>query len=67
MVRIAKAYESAQARAEADWIVGINGTRALTVKYNSQLSCGRVQTPTLAIIAQREEEIKGLNLEIIME
>lgn len=51
-------YESAQARAEADWIVGINGTRALTVKYNSQLSCGRVQTPTLAIIAQREEEIK---------
>ena len=52
-------YESAQARAEADWIVGINATRALTVKYNSQLSCGRVQTPTLAIIAQREEDIKN--------
>lgn len=51
-------YESAQGRAEADWIVGINATRALTVKYNSQLSCGRVQTPTLAMIAQREEEIK---------
>ncbi|MFA7411006.1 MAG: DNA topoisomerase III [Tissierellaceae bacterium] len=51
-------YESAKARAEADWIVGINGTRALTVRYNSQLSCGRVQTPTLAMIAQREEEIK---------
>lgn len=51
-------YESAKGRAEADWIVGINGTRALTVKYNSQLSCGRVQTPTLAMIAQREEEIK---------
>lgn len=52
-------YESAQGRAEADWIVGINATRALTVKYNSQLSCGRVQTPTLAMIAQREEEIKN--------
>ena len=51
-------YESAQGRAEADWIVGINATRALTVKYNAQLSCGRVQTPTLAIIAQREEDIK---------
>ncbi|MCK9443026.1 MAG: DNA topoisomerase III [Tissierellaceae bacterium] len=50
-------YESAKGRAEADWIVGINGTRALTVKYNSQLSCGRVQTPTLAMIAQRQEEI----------
>lgn len=52
-------YESAKGRAEADWIVGINATRALTVKYNSQLSCGRVQTPTVAIIAQREEEIKN--------
>lgn len=52
-------YESAQGRAEADWIVGINATRALTVKYNSQLSCGRVQTPTIAMIAQREEEIKN--------
>lgn len=54
-----KLYESAQARAEADWIVGINATRALTVKYNSQLSCGRVQTPTLAMIAEREEEIRN--------
>lgn len=50
-------YHSAVARAEADWIVGINATRALTCKYNAQLSCGRVQTPTLAIIAKREEEI----------
>ncbi len=62
-LRDGKAYEnlyhSAVARAEADWIVGINATRALTTKYNSQLSCGRVQTPTLAIIAQREEEIKS--------
>lgn len=52
-------YASAVARAEADWLVGINATRALTCKYNAQLSCGRVQTPTLAIIAQREEEIKN--------
>ncbi|MDF2547590.1 MAG: topB [Anaerosolibacter sp.] len=51
-------YASAVARAEADWIVGINATRALTCQYNAQLSCGRVQTPTLAIIAKREEEIK---------
>lgn len=52
-------YASAVARAEADWLVGINATRALTCKYNAQLSCGRVQTPTLAIIAQREEEIRN--------
>ena len=45
-------------RAEADWLVGINATRALTCKYNAQLSCGRVQTPTLAMIASREEEIR---------
>ncbi|WP_019120897.1 DNA topoisomerase III [Brevibacillus massiliensis] len=52
-------YASAAARAEADWVVGINATRALTCKYNAQLSCGRVQTPTLAIIARREEEIRA--------
>ncbi len=52
-------YASAVARAEADWLVGINATRALTCKYNAQLSCGRVQTPTLAIIAKREEEIQN--------
>src|SRR5690606_7128299 len=51
-------YASAEARAEADWYVGINATRALTCKFNAQLSCGRVQTPTLAIIAKREQEIK---------
>lgn len=63
-------YHAAQARAEADWLVGINATRALTCKYNAQLSCGRVQTPTLAMVARREEEIRrfvpkeyyGLNL-----
>lgn len=51
-------YRAAVARAEADWLVGMNGTRALTCKYNAQLSCGRVQTPTLAMIAQREKEIR---------
>ena len=51
-------YRAAVARAEADWLVGMNGTRALTCKYNAQLSCGRVQTPTLAMIAKREEEIR---------
>jgi len=52
-------YEAAVARAEADWVVGINATRALTVKYNAQLSTGRVQTPTLAMIARREKDITG--------
>ena len=51
-------YAAAVCRAQADWLVGINATRALTCKYNAQLSCGRVQTPTLAMIARREEEIR---------
>ncbi|MDO4380982.1 MAG: DNA topoisomerase III [Clostridia bacterium] len=50
-------YCSAQARAEADWLVGLNVTRALTCRFNAQLSAGRVQTPTLALIVRREEEI----------
>lgn len=50
-------FRSAQARAEADWLVGLNVTRALTCKHNAQLSAGRVQTPTLALIVKREEEI----------
>jgi DNA topoisomerase III len=50
-------YRSAQSRAEADWLVGLNVTRALTCKHNAQLSAGRVQTPTLAMIVKREEEI----------
>ena len=51
-------FDAAMSRAEADWLVGINATRALTCRYNAQLSCGRVQTPTLAMIAAREDEIK---------
>ena len=50
-------YRSAQCRAEADWLVGLNISRALTCKHNAQLSAGRVQTPTLAMIVRREEEI----------
>ena len=51
-------FRSAQARAEADWLVGLNVTRALTCKFGAQLSAGRVQTPTLALIVDREDEIK---------
>ncbi len=50
-------YRSALSRAEADWLVGLNVSRALTCKHNAQLSAGRVQTPTLAMIVKREEEI----------
>ncbi len=52
-------YKSAEARSQADWIVGINATRALTVKHNAQLSLGRVQTPTLAMVKSREDEIRA--------
>ncbi len=52
-------YHAAVARSEADWYIGLNATRALTTKYNAQLNCGRVQTPTVAIIAAREDEIKN--------
>jgi DNA topoisomerase-3 len=51
--------DSAKARAVADWVIGLNVTRALTCKYNSQLSAGRVQTPTLALIVNREKEIQS--------
>lgn len=50
-------YQSAKCRSEADWLVGINASRAFTIKYNTLLSIGRVQTPTLAIIAARQKEI----------
>ena len=50
-------YHAAQSRAEADWLVGLNTTRALTCKYGARLSAGRVQTPTLALITEREKEI----------
>lgn len=52
-------YASAVCRAEADWLVGLNVTRALTVKYGEQLAAGRVQTPTLAMLIEREKEIES--------
>ncbi|HLS09141.1 DNA topoisomerase III [Lentibacillus sp.] len=52
-------YASAVARSEADWYVGLNATRALTTKFNAQLSTGRVQTPTLAMVRAREKEINA--------
>lgn len=50
-------YESAVCRAEADWLIGLNVSRALTTKFKDPLSAGRVQTPTLAMILEREDEI----------
>lgn len=52
-------YESAVCRAEADWLIGLNVTRALTTKYQDPLSAGRVQTPTLALILEREKNIQS--------
>ncbi len=51
-------FLAAVGRSEADWLIGLNVTRALTCKFDAQLSAGRVQTPTLSIIVKREEEIK---------
>lgn len=52
-------YKAAVCRAEADWLIGLNVTRALTCKYNAQLSAGRVQSPTLSMIVKREDEIRN--------
>lgn len=52
-------YHAAVCRAEADWLIGLNVTRALTCKFDAQLTGGRVQTPTLAMIIEREKEIKN--------
>ncbi|WP_010632324.1 DNA topoisomerase III [Sporolactobacillus vineae] len=54
-----KLYQSAVCRSEADWLVGLNVSRALTTKYNDSLSAGRVQTPTLAMILKRDQEIRS--------
>ena len=51
-------YQSAEARSQADWLVGLNVTRALTCRYGASLSAGRVQTPTLAMLVAREEQIR---------
>ena len=51
-------YESARCRSRADWLVGMNASRAFTLKYDALLSVGRVQTPTLAILVKRRKEIE---------
>lgn len=51
-------YRSGLARNKADWIVGMNATQLFTVKYRSLLSVGRVQTPTLAMLVEREKKIQ---------
>lgn len=50
-------YASAKCRSEADWIVGMNASRAYSIKYNAPLPVGRVQTPTLSMIVARDREI----------
>ncbi|HET7657629.1 MAG TPA: DNA topoisomerase 3 [Bacillales bacterium] len=52
-------YRSAVCRAEADWLIGLNVTRAMTTKYNDPLSAGRVQTPTVGMVFDREKEIQA--------
>ena len=52
-------YESARCRSEADWLVGMNASRAFSLAYNAHLSVGRVQTPTLNLIVQRDLEIQN--------
>ena len=56
-------YESARCRSRADWLVGMNASRAFTLKYNTLLSIGRVQTPTLAILVKRRKEIENFRPE----
>ena len=51
-------YESARCRSEADWLVGMNASRAFSLRYNAHLSVGRVQTPTLNLIVKRDIEIE---------
>ena len=60
-------YQSARCRAEADWLVGMNGSRGYTLQYDRLLSVGRVQSPTLAIMVRREREIKNFVPQKYME
>ena len=62
-----KFYESAKCRSEADWLVGINASRAFSVMYNTNLSIGRVQSPTLGIIVDRQKEIDSFDVKTYYE
>ena len=55
--------EAAVCRAQADWLVGMNATRAYTTKYFKKLAVGRVQTPTLAMLVERQKQISGFKKE----
>ena len=52
-------FDAGYARAKADWLVGMNGSRLFSVRYGGKLNIGRVQTPTLAMIVQRDAEVNG--------
>ena len=52
-------YESARCRSEADWLVGMNASRAYSLRYDALLSVGRVQTPTLSLLVRRDQEIRA--------
>lgn len=52
-------YESARCRSEADWLIGMNASRAFSLRYDAHLSVGRVQTPTLALLVRRDREIES--------
>ncbi|MBP3625332.1 MAG: DNA topoisomerase 3 [Peptococcaceae bacterium] len=56
-------YQSARCRSEADWLVGINFTRLFTLRYGTKLTVGRVQTPTLALIVERQQAIDNFHAE----
>ena len=56
-------YESARSRSEADWLVGMNASRAFTLRYDALLSVGRVQTPTLQMLVKRRKEIDAFQPE----
>lgn len=60
-------YRSALCRAQADWLVGINGSRLFSVLYNKNLKVGRVQTPTLAMIVERNQKVTGFKKEQYFE
>lgn len=60
-------YKSALCRAQADWLVGINASRLFSVLYNRNLKVGRVQTPTLAMIVERNQKVNGFKKEKYFE
>ena len=60
-------YRSALCRAQADWLVGINASRLFSILYNKNLKVGRVQTPTLAMIVERNQKVTNFKKEQYLE